>query len=136
MAARGEVKYRITLDSSVFGKGVNEAEKAFDKFTKNLTANAGGIGSALAGLGPAGVGVAAAVGGITLAMGAFAKITADAVDKATTFADNLDALAQKTGLTTDALQALEVAAKLGNSSLDAVAGGVNKMQKGLVEGSE
>lgn len=73
-----------------------------------------------------------AMAAVAVAVG---KAIVDATLKAAAYGDTLAGLSDKTGLSTDALQSLEVAAQLGNSSLEAVTGAVNKMQKGLVDGA-
>ena len=129
------IKWQLEADSSGFKRGVSEVGHSVNKITDDLASRMGVAGKAMSALGPAGIAAAAAIGGVAAALAAATKITADAVEKAAKYADNLDAMAAKTGLSAQALQQLEVAAKLGNSSLEAVTAAVNKMQKGLVEGS-
>lgn len=76
---------------------------------------------------------AAVAGGAFVALGAgFAAMAAAAARAGGAMAD----IAQKTGLSVEAISSLELAAKASGSSMDAVAGAVNKMQKAIVGGSD
>lgn len=60
---------------------------------------------------------------------AFGKATAAALE----FGGRINDMSERTGISAESLQKLGLAAKLSGSSLDDVAGAVNKMQKGLIE---
>jgi hypothetical protein len=101
----------------------------------NLGGSLGKVGSALGSLGPAGLAAAASIGAVVTAVTAAFKISLDAAQAAAKYADNMAALADKTGLSSKALQAFEVAGKLGNASIESIASAVNKMQIAMVNGS-
>jgi gas vesicle protein len=103
---------------------------------ESMGGKVGGLGQALTSLGPAGMLAAAGVGVVVAAVGAAIKISVDAAMAAADYADKLAGLSDKTGLSAQALQNLDVAAKLGNSSLEAVSGAVNKMQLAMAKGSD
>lgn len=134
--ARGEVRYRLVVDNTGFKKGFAEAEAQVKSLGASLQQNLGPAGDILSKVGAGGFAAAAALGAVTAAATAAGKAVLDAVTSAAKYADNLAALADRTGLSASALQKLDLAAKLGNSSLEAVAGSVNKMQRALVEGSD
>ncbi len=73
----------------------------------------------------AGKGLMAAGGAVTGALTAAAY-------SAAAYADNIEEMAQRTGLSSEQLQFLDYAASLSGSSLEAVAGGVARLQRGMV----
>ena len=75
------------------------------------------------------------MGVLAVAATAVGKALLDVTLTSAKFADNLSALHTQTGLSFKALQEFGLAAKLGNSSVEAIAGGVNKMQIALSKGS-
>ncbi len=134
--ARGEVRYRLALETKAFTDGIKAAKQEAASLGNDLAGKLGKAGSVLQAMGPAGMVAAAGIGAATVAIGAVVTATISAAKAAADYADNLAALETKTGLSTDALQKLEIAAKLGNSSIEALAAATNKMQKGIVDGNE
>lgn len=133
--AKGEVRYRLVLDSKAFTDGIKAAKSEAAAMASDMSSKLGKAGSVLSSMGPAGLAAAAGVGALATAAAAAVKATIDATSQAMKYGDAMAALQDKTGLSSKALQDLEVAAKLGNSSLEAIASAVNKMQKGIVDGS-
>jgi hypothetical protein len=113
----------------------SEGLSSLNAIAGNLGGSLGKVGSALGSLGPAGLAAAASIGAVVTAVTAAFKISLDAAQAAAKYADNMAALADKTGLSSKALQAFEVAGKLGNASIESIASAVNKMQIAMVNGS-
>jgi hypothetical protein len=134
--AKGEARYRLVLDSKDFTNGLKAAKAEAVAMGNDMAGKLGAAGKVLSAMGPAGQLAAAGIGAVTLAATAAGAAIISAAGSAAKYSDDLLALQEKTGLSTDALQRLEVAAKLGNSSIEAVASATNKMQKGIVDGSE
>jgi len=143
MAAKGEVKYRLTLDPAGFKSGAAQAKTAFTSLHGSVTKGAeqmagklGPVGGLLMGLGPAGLAGAAglvAVGGAaTLMVG---KIS-DGIRAATDLGGRLIDMRDKTGMSVESLQRLGFAASQSGSSIEAVAKGVNIFQRTLVTGGK
>jgi hypothetical protein len=134
--ARGEVRYRLALETKAFTDGIKAAKQEAASLGNDLAGKLGKAGSVLSAMGPAGMVAAAGIGAATVAVGAVTAAVVSAAKAAADYADNLAALETKTGLSTDALQQMEIAAKLGNSSIESLAAATNKMQKGIVDGNE
>lgn len=134
--ARGEVRYRLALETKAFSDGIRAARQEAASLGNDLAGKLGKAGSILQSLGPAGMVAAAGIGAATVAAGAAVAAIVSVTKATAEYADNLVALQEKTGLSTDALQKMEVAAKLGNSSIEALAAATNKMQRGIVDGNE
>ncbi len=112
-----------------------EGATALNNAASGMAGKLGGLGSALTSMGPAGMAAAAGLGATVGALAAVGAVIVDSTRRAMEYGDNMAALADRTGLSTRALQAFEVQAKLGNSSLDGVVAAVNKMQLAMVNGS-
>ncbi len=134
--ARGEIRYRLALETKAFSDGIKQAKQEAASLGNDLAGKLGRAGNVLQAMGPAGMAAAAGIGAATVAIGAVVAATVSAAKAAADYADNLAALEGKTGLSTDALQQMEIAAKLGNSSIESLAAATNKMQKGIVDGNE
>jgi hypothetical protein len=134
--ARGEVRYRLALETKAFTDGIKAAKQEAASLGNDLAGKLGKAGNILSAMGPAGMVAAAGIGAATVAVGAVTAAVVSAAKAAADYADNLAALETKTGLSTDALQQMEIAAKLGNSSIESLAAATNKMQKGIVDGNE
>lgn len=134
--AKGEVRYRLVLDSKDFVNGIKAARNEAAALGNDMAGRLGKAGSVLSAMGPAGLAAAAGIGAMAAAGGAALKVTVDAVSAAMSYADAMAALEDKTGLSSKALQEFEIAAKLGNTSIDAISTAVSKMQKGIAENSE
>src|SRR5688572_12786110 len=132
--ARGEVRYRLALETKAFSDGIRQARQEAASLGNDLAGKLGKAGNVLQAMGPAGMVAAAGIGAATVAIGATVAAVVSATKAAAEYADNLAALQDKTGLSTDALQKLEVAAKLGNTSMEALASATNKMQRGIIDG--
>lgn len=89
-----------------------------------LAAALGPAGTMLVALGPIGLAAGATMGGLALALG---SVTRSAIE----YADKIDIMSQRTGFGAQGLQQLDYAARLTNTSLDAVTGAASKMQATL-----
>src|SRR4030095_6987593 len=98
--------------NDALGKMADEMGGKFQSAASGMSSKLGPLGDGLSALGPYGMAAAAGIGAVVAALGLAAKVTIDATLAAMQYADNLSAMADKTGLSTDALQSLEVAAKL------------------------
>jgi hypothetical protein len=134
--ARGEVRYRLALETKAFSDGIRAAKQEAASLGNDLAGKLGKAGNVLQAMGPAGMIAAAGIGAATVAIGATVAAVVSATKATAEYADKLVALQEKTGLSTDALQEMEVAAKLGNTSIEALASATNKMQRGIVDGNE
>lgn len=130
--ARGEVRFRLVLDSKEFESGVKAASKEFEGFVRNLGGGAGALGSIAQKMGPVGIAMAAAAG---LATTAFVKVgaaIADVVEKASHLAD----ISAATNLNVESLQRLAYAGSLVGVSQDSIAAATSRMLKELGNGNE
>jgi len=133
--ARGEVRFRLTLDAKPLEDGLKRAGSELQKFSGSFASQLGPAGSILSAMGPYGAAAAAGVGALAAAGTAAGAAVAAAVSHVMDMADHLDELSSQTGMSAEGLQELAFAAKLSGSSLEAVAGATNKMQKALIEGN-
>lgn len=105
------IKYKMTL--------TDEVAPGFDRLQKTIAGGVAAVGVSLAGL------------GVALAAG-----FAGALKSATELGGKLSDMSARTGVSVEGLQKLGFAAKLSGTSMEAVAGAVNKMQKGIVDGGK
>jgi len=133
--AKGEVKYRLTLDAKPLNDGLKQASTELSKFGGSFASQLGPAGSILSAMGPYGQVAAAGVGALATAGMAAGVAVAAAVNHLIDMADRLDELSSQTGMSAEELQQLGFAAKLSGSSLEEVASATNKMQKALIEGN-
>lgn len=104
---------KITAETAQFNKGLADINSSVQGFTSTL----GAIGGALAGI-------------------FAASEIAGAVEHVGELADHLEDLAKKSGLTTEAVQALDFAAKQSGSSFDNISAALAIMSKNLVGGKD
>lgn len=134
--AKGEVRFRITADSKPLVDATNQAEKELEKLQDKATEAAGSFGRIAEKAGPMGVAVAVAVG---IAVEGFLKLAegvAGTVEHLAEYSHEIEITAAKTGLSTDAIQKLGVAAKLTGTDMGAVTSAVGKMEKGIGSGNK
>lgn len=117
MAKTEDILLRIGSDVSGLRKGTSDGKKALKDFE-------GQVDSTVKKL----AGMAATLG---LGLG-FAKLIGDALE----FADTITRVAEQTGLSTDAVQRLNFIATQTGTTLDAITGGIGKMQKNLVSAAD
>lgn len=110
MAQTSGIEVRFTGDTSGLERSVSKAESVISGFAKN----------ALAGLAGA------------LTVGAFVKMGQAALN----FADDIGKMAQKVGMSTEALSKLTYAAKLSDVSMQELQVGVQQLAKNMEAGSE
>lgn len=134
--AKGEVRYRLTLDAKDFTSGIKVAQKEFEGFVGQLGSGAGSLGKVAAAMGPVGVAAAAAMGVATAGVGAFTKVTIDAAVAAVDFAGKISDLSTKTGISGEALQKLGFAGAYVGTSMESMAVAVSKMQQHMVKAPE
>lgn len=125
------VIYKLLGDSAGLKAAAAEGNKALGGLADTATSKLGAVGGILSKLGPAGLVASVGIGAITGAATAAAAATFEAVTAAAAYADRLKVLEASTGIGSKSLQALDVAAKLGNTSLETLSNTVGKMQKGL-----
>lgn len=133
-AATKSVKYKLEADPSGFKAGYAAARKEADGFVEDLGAKTGKLHSILSAMGPAGTAAAAGIGLFVGAMTLAANVTIDATKHAAAYSDNLMAQQERTMMSVSALQKMEVAAKLGNGSLEGLAAASDKVQTALQNG--
>lgn len=134
--AKGEVRYRLILDSKDFTSGVKAAEKEFQGLLTQLSGGAGALGGIASAMGPAGMAVAAAMGAATVAVGAFAKASIDGAVAAVGFAGNVSDLSTKTGIASTSLQILGQAGLAVGVTMEEAATAIMKMQQQMVKAPE
>jgi hypothetical protein len=120
MASRSLGTLTIDLVAKTFGfeQGMDRTSRAFEKRVKELERSAKQFGTA--------IGTALAVG-VTAAGAALAKITTDAVN----YADQLDELSNRLGISTEQLSAWGYAAKLTGSDIESLASTLPRLSKNL-----
>lgn len=153
-----EILYRARADTSAAFKQVigqlegvgKEAKKTNDLLSKigddlkgklgsaaeGAAGKLGGLGSTLTALGPGGIAAAAAIGTVVAAIGAVVKVSADAALAAAAYGDKILDLAGKTDLSAKSLQAFDVMARTGNTTVEAIAAATLKMGRNIVDGSD
>jgi hypothetical protein len=134
--ARGEVRYRLALETKAFTDGIKAAKQEAASLGNDLAGKLGKAGNILSAMGPAGMAAAAGVGAAAVAFGAVVTAVTSATSAAAKYADGMSALQDKTGLSVATLQKLEVAARLGNSSIESIASATNKMQVAITNGDK
>ena len=113
--AAGSITWDLLMRTASFETDTKKAEKRLRELQKEATA----FGKAM---------------GVAVVAGAAAMVYAlkEAVDSA----DNMSKMAQKVGVTTEALSELSYAAKLSDVSMDALQAGMVKLAKGAAEGND
>lgn len=134
--ARGEVKYRLTIDAKEFSSGVKVAKKEFEDFVKELGGGVGVLGKVAGAMGPVGILAAAAMGAATVGVVGFAKVTLDAAEAAVDFAGKISDLSTQTGISGEALQKLGFAGSMVGTTMESMATAVSKMQQHMVKAPE
>jgi hypothetical protein len=134
--ARGEVRYRLALETKAFTDGIKAAKQEAASLGNDLAGKLGKAGNILSAMGPAGMAAAAGVGAAAVAFGAVVTAVTSATSAAAKYADGMSALQDKTGLSVATLQKLEVAPRLGNSSIESIASATNKMQVAITNGDK
>lgn len=125
----------MVLDSNVKDQSeqaaaaLGQVNKMAGDVGNTFASKLGPAGDLLSKMGAGGLAAAAGIGAIVTAAMAAAKEVAAMVAQLAEHADNLDALSVKTSVSVAALQKWELAAKLGNTSTDALSGAMVKMQK-------
>jgi len=126
--AQGEARYRLVLDQSNFQKGVEDAQRQWEGFVSKLEGGAAiGLGFELAT--KAAEGLLDVVHDVPAAMVEGVKAVAELADK-------LDVMAAKTGFSAEALQQLDFAAKLNQSSVETLVPLIGKMERSIDSGSK
>jgi len=134
--AKGEVRYRLTLDAKDFQSGIKVATKEFEGFVTQLGSGAGSLGKVAGAMGPVGMAAAAAMGVAAAGIGIFVKGTVDAAAAAVEFAGKISDLSTKTGIGGEALQKLGFAGSLVGTSMEDMGTAVAKMQQKMVKAPE
>lgn len=111
-----ELFAKLTLDSSEYENGLDDAEKRADEFKEKWNKGTKSITKGLKDIG-VGVGVFSAVG-----VGAFKA--ADGISKSL---DNIDKMSQKLGLSTDAYQEWDYVMQISGTSIDNMAMGLKTL---------
>lgn len=112
---------KISIDSSEYEKGIDEASSKAETFSK-------GLKTAMK-VGAAGV---AAVTGATVALG---KSLVDGASKTAAFGDNIDKASQKLGLSAEAYQEWDAVLQHSGTSMDAMTTGMRTLANAAAEGS-
>jgi hypothetical protein len=118
------------ITQEAFDKAVADLEK-LDRKSKEAGKSAGGLGKAFGDIKPSLMSLAGAVG-IGFSAGAVVSFGKHVFDTASGIHD----MAEKLGISTDAVQGFKFAADQSGSSLDAVGTAINKMNANLAEGSK
>lgn len=114
MAAKAELKGKLSLDTSNFSKGIRAAKMGAEALGKKVTS--------MSKAGLVGIAAAATAAGVALAIG---------VKHAYDLGSELQDMADKTGIAADQIMILQQAAK--DNGIEDITGAVSKMQANLVE---
>ena len=117
---------KLSLDSSEFDSGMDDAESKSSSFGDKLKS---GLGSAA----KVGAGAVAALGSAAIAAGtAIVKGTADTA----AYGDNIDKMSQKMGLSAQAYQEWDAIMQHSGTSIDAMKRGMTTLSKAVEDGDE
>jgi hypothetical protein len=122
--------------NDILGQIANDLRGKLTGAAEGAAGKLGGLGTSMSALGPVGLAAAAGIGAVAAAVGAAVKVSIDAALAAAAYGDKIADLAGKTDLSTKSLQAFDVMARTGNTSVEAISAGVLKMSRGLVDGSD
>ncbi len=122
MAVKPEVAVKITADPSGFVKGATVAQGSLAKLQAQMTGF-----QAVAAKGLSAVGLTGGFTGITVAATAVAGSLAAATKAAVEYGNQLDATSQRTGVSVENLAKLQYAAKLSETSAEALTSGLVKL---------
>jgi hypothetical protein len=122
--------------NDILGQIGNDIKGRLGTAAEGAAGNLGSLGSSLSALGPGGMAAAASIGAVVGAIGAAVKVSMDAALAAASFGDKIADLAGKTDMSVQSLQAFDVMARTGNTSVEAISAAVLKMGRGIVEGSD
>lgn len=126
MADLFDLQAKITLDSSEYESGINEAGEKTDSFISKL-------GSGLGNAAKVGAGAIAAVGtAASAAVGSLIKGTGEVA----ALGDNIDKASQKMGISAQAYQEWDAILQHSGSSIDAMSKGMITLQKNAVDNAE
>jgi hypothetical protein len=130
------LKLNAEMGKGALSQFADDLKGKFSGAAEGAAGNLGTLGSSMAALGPAGLAAAAGAGAVVAAIGAVLKVSADAAMAAATYGDKIADLAGKTDMSVQSLQAFDVMARTGNTTVEAISAGVLKMGRGIVEGSD
>jgi hypothetical protein len=122
--------------NDILGQIGNDIKGRLGTAAEGAAGNLGSLGSSLSALGPGGMAAAASIGAVVGAIGAAVKVSMDAALAAAAYGDKIADLAGKTDMSVQSLQAFDVMARTGNTSVEAISAAVLKMGRGIVEGSD
>jgi hypothetical protein len=131
-----QVTKEAVKTNDILGKLSSDLKGKLGSAAEGAAGNLGGLGSALTSMGPAGLAAAAGIGAVMTAVGAVVKVSMDAALAAAAYGDKIVDLAGKTDMSTKSLQAFDVMARTGNTTIEAISGAVLKMGRGIVAGSD
>ena len=121
MATGGEVALRISADTSDLTKAVRGSIGLFQDLERVVSKSFGSFGSGLSVMG----------GAASAALAVGAAITAS-VKAAADYGDQLDNMSQRTGVAVEELSRLQYAAKLSDTSTEALGKGIGNLSKLMV----
>ena len=116
-----ELMATIGLDSKSFDKGLDTAGSNFSKFGKSLASGAKKVGKVA-------VASFAAVGAATVALG---KKFIDSAGQTAVYADNIDKMSQKLGMSAKAYQEWDYVLKLSGTEMSAISTGLKTLTNKL-----
>lgn len=117
---------KISLDSSEYNKGLDDANKSADNFKTKF-------GNGLKTAGKVGV---AALTTVAVAGGAVAKSMYNDVTALAEYGDNIDKMSQKMGLSAEAYQEWDAVMQHSGTSIDAMQRGMTTLSKAAENGSD
>ena len=123
MANKDDVELRLSVDAAGVAKGVAVAQGALGRLQAQLSGMEAASGRAFSLSGLAGIGLSAT---------AAAAALVGSVKAAADYGDQLDNMAQRTGVAVEELSRLQYAAKLSDTSTEALSKGIGNLSKLMV----
>ena len=124
MANKDDVELRLSVDAAGVAKGVAVAQGALGRLQAQLSGMEAASGRAFSLSGLAGIGLSATAAAAAALVGSV-KAAAD-------YGDQLDNMAQRTGVAVEELSRLQYAAKLSDTSTEALSKGIGNLSKLMV----
>lgn len=116
----------LSLDTSEYDQGLDDAEKSASSFSSKLKN----------GLGTAGKVAGIAIGAVTAAAGAVSAVMISGAKQTAAFADNIDKMSQKMGISATAYQEWDAVLRHSGTSIDSMSRGMLTLQKNAANNAE
>lgn len=116
----------LSLDTSEYDQGLDDAEKSASSFSSKLKN----------GLSTAGKVAGVAIGAVTAAAGAVSAVMINGAKQTAAFADNIDKMSQKMGISATAYQEWDAVLRHSGTSIDSMSRGMLTLQKNAANNAE